>query len=280
MLGARIASAVILIPFVLVMLYLSPETTAITAAVGAVIGIFEFYNMSAHSPARYHPLYLPGFVCGIFLTLAALLGDFGLILIPFAIVLFGVLAGITLWLRQRTKQLEPTPQKLGWDWLLTIFAPIYVGLPLSLITFIRQIEGQDKGFAWITLAFIGTWGTDTAAYFAGRFFGKHKLAPRISPKKTIEGAIGGVALGVVGTVLVGSWLLGLQWYFTVPLGFGVAIVSILGDLFESWVKRRFDTKDLGKIIPGHGGLLDRIDSFLAVSVLVFVFFEIQQFYHL
>ena len=121
---------------------------------------------------------------------------------------------------------------------------------------------------------MGTWGADTGGYAFGRLFGKHKLAPKISPKKTVEGAIGGILTAMLGVGLVGGLALNIPVYWTLPLGAGLAVVSIIGDLFESWIKRRFDTKDSGKLIPGHGGLLDRIDSFLAVTLLVSLFMAI------
>lgn len=275
MLGARVASAVVLIPVVLFMLWFSPETTTLLAAIAAVLGTSEFYNMAIRSRFHYHPLFLPGFVLAAFLAYAAYLPANSLLLMLIAVGLFTLVAAVTIWLRDKTMpDLNPTKNRSLWNWILSVFPPVYVGLPLALLVLMR-IQAGNNGIGWIALALLGTWGTDTAAYFVGRAFGKHKLAPAISPKKTVEGAIGGIVFGIVGTVVVGQFLLNppLPLYFSVPLGVGVAIVSILGDLFESWVKRRFDTKDSGKLIPGHGGLLDRIDGFLAVSLLVFIFFE-------
>ncbi len=120
---------------------------------------------------------------------------------------------------------------------------------------------------WITLCI--PWVADTLAYFVGRFCGKRKLCPNISPKKTVEGAVGGVlGTGVVAVLVYGF---AVKWE-VLPLliaFFGamlLAIVSIFGDLFASVVKRRFDVKDYGKLFPGHGGVLDRFDSTLAVAV--------------
>ncbi len=114
------------------------------------------------------------------------------------------------------------------------------------------------------------WVTDIGGYFAGRAFGGPKLAPRISPKKTWAGAVGGLVLSVV-IALAATWL---GWGRLVPLlvlGVLLSIVSQFGDLFESWVKRRFDVKDSSQIIPGHGGLLDRLDGFVAAIVFAAIF---------
>jgi phosphatidate cytidylyltransferase len=276
MLGARVASAVVLIPIVLLALWFSVETTALLAGIGAIIGTYEFYNMATHAPAHYRLLYLPGFILAAALCYAAWSPyAHSLILMVIAIILFMAIILVALGVRDL---LDPKPADakytFGWNWTLSVFAPVYASLPLALLVLIRKDQAPLSFSGWVLLAMVGTWGTDTAAYFTGRFFGKHKLAPVISPKKTIEGAVGGVVLGVIAVVLIGKLTLGLHLYFLVLLGLVVSIASILGDLFESWVKRRFDTKDAGNLIPGHGGLLDRIDSFLVVSVLVYLSYKI------
>jgi phosphatidate cytidylyltransferase len=113
-----------------------------------------------------------------------------------------------------------------------------------------------------------TFGADTGAYFAGRFLGRHKLYEKISPKKTIEGAVGGVATGILAAYIAQSFFPGLGNLSTVDvliLGGGGAIAGMLGDLFESMVKRAHGGKDSGTLIPGHGGVLDRIDALLFVG---------------
>ncbi|MCI4566839.1 phosphatidate cytidylyltransferase [Lysobacter sp. CFH 32150] len=124
---------------------------------------------------------------------------------------------------------------------------------------------EPNGHRWLLLALLVIWAADTGAYFAGRYFGKHKLSPRISPNKTIEGLIGGVVasllVALVGAPLAGATLAQLPWValvVVVTVGF-----SVVGDLFESLLKRHVGAKDSGDLIPGHGGILDRIDSVLA-----------------
>lgn len=124
---------------------------------------------------------------------------------------------------------------------------------------------HNDGPGWLLLALMIVWGTDTGAYFAGRAFGKRKLAPRISPNKTVAGLVGGAALGVLVAV-VGAWILG-SGAAQLPLVALVALLTVLfsvvGDLFESLLKRHVGTKDSGNLIPGHGGIMDRADSVLA-----------------
>ena len=264
MLGPRIASAVVLIPIVLFLLWFGPETTALTTALASVISTHEFFTMSQRAPQAYRPFVWPGYLAAPVFSLA---GYWRSPLLMLAIVVVLVLLTLI------GTQLEKAGSDLRMNWLLSFFAPIYAGLPLGLVTYIRSDQDYSNAQAiwWVVLICVGTWGADTGGYAFGRLFGKHKLAPKISPKKTVEGAIGGMATAMLGVALVGGLALGIPWYLTLPLGAAMAVVSILGDLFESWVKRKFDTKDSGKLIPGHGGLLDRIDSFLAVTVLVFLF---------
>ena len=124
---------------------------------------------------------------------------------------------------------------------------------------------QPNGHRWLLVALAIVWAGDTGAYFAGRAFGRHKLAPRISPNKTVEGLVGGMVCALLAAALF-AWYAGATLQQQ-PLVLGVALVtflaSVVGDLFESLLKRHVGTKDSGALIPGHGGLLDRLDSVFA-----------------
>lgn len=150
---------------------------------------------------------------------------------------------------------------------------------LGVISFAQNIRQSGHcAYLWITLCI--PWVADTLAYFTGRFLGKHKLCPDISPKKTVEGAIGGVAsTGIVAVVVYGltkGWeVLPLVLVFVGAVL--LAIVSIFGDLFASVVKRHFDVKDYGKLFPGHGGVMDRFDSTIPVAILMSVLINIPFF---
>ena len=140
-------------------------------------------------------------------------------------------------------------------------APVFAGAWLGLVV-LKDVDGGHWLIAWM---FVLVWAADIGAYFAGRAFGRRRLAPRVSPGKTWEGAVGGTALAVGGASLL-AW--GLGWTSLpvwVALAAGLAVVAILGDLFESAIKRARDVKDSGGLLPGHGGVLDRIDSTVAVA---------------
>lgn len=124
---------------------------------------------------------------------------------------------------------------------------------------------HNDGPGWLLLVLLTVWATDTGAYFAGRAFGKRKLAPRISPNKTVAGLVGGAAAGVA-VATIGGWILGTapsQLPLVALVALLTVLFSVVGDLFESLLKRHVGAKDSGNIIPGHGGIMDRADSVLA-----------------
>ena len=152
--------------------------------------------------------------------------------------------------------LTRAPQRVG----LAVMGAVYPGLLLSALVRIRQLE---HGEWWIILTLVVTWWNDTGAYFAGRAFGKRKLFERISPKKTWEGAIGGALLATFGALLVKHlWLPDLPYWGAAVIGVGASLLGPLGDLSESMIKRSFGAKDSGKLLPGHGGMLDRLDALI------------------
>ena len=154
-----------------------------------------------------------------------------------------------------------TPRANISDVAITVFGPIYTGLLLSSIVDIRCYSADYKG-ALLALAVLGSvWANDSLAYLVGSRFGKHKLAPRISPHKSWEGFFGGMAGSLaVWAVLWATKLVSMSLPFALCAGFAVGVAGVLGDLFESRIKRGVGVKDSGDFLPGHGGLLDRSDS--------------------
>lgn len=144
--------------------------------------------------------------------------------------------------------------------LITLFGVLYIGFPLSTVVSARSLPAGE--FLVLFLAVV-TWTSDTGAYYAGTLWGKHPLLPSVSPKKTVEGLLGGIALAV-GTALLAQWWFASQLSRSdaIILGILLTVTGLLGDLFESVIKRRTGVKDSGGILPGHGGMLDRIDSLL------------------
>lgn len=161
---------------------------------------------------------------------------------------------------------------------LTLFPIMYIGLLFSFIVLIRDIR---EGSFWIWIIPLSAWGCDTFAYFAGKTMGRHKLAPVLSPKKTIEGSIGGIIGAAVLTAIYtmiythySAFDMRSQVVFVVIAAVLSAIISQFGDLAASAVKRFYKQKDYGHILPGHGGILDRFDSFLFVSPIIYCIAQI------
>jgi len=160
------------------------------------------------------------------------------------------------------------------DIALSFFATVYVTIAFTSILIARNLEYGDIIYLMI---FVGAWITDTFAYFTGRLFGRHKLMPDISPKKTIEGAVGGVIFCSLAFILFGFIIAKMQRFDAEPYyrilavaGIFTSVIAILGDLAGSAIKRNYNVKDFGAIFPGHGGILDRFDSVMAVAPVIMI----------
>ena len=146
-----------------------------------------------------------------------------------------------------------------------VFGIIYCGVMLSFIYQTRMIDG---GQYHVWLIFLSAWGCDTCAYCVGMLFGKHKMAPVLSPKKSVEGAIGGVAGAFVLGIIYAAFTNGPIFIYALICGIG-ALISMVGDLTASAIKRNMDIKDYGRLIPGHGGILDRFDSIIFTAPMIY-----------
>ncbi len=155
-----------------------------------------------------------------------------------------------------------------------MFSFLYGPVMLSFLYLLR--EGLDDGIYLVWFAFLASWGSDTCAYCVGVLIGKHKMTPKLSPKKSIEGAVGGILGAALLFVLYTHFVINQYTAMTLslPLAAGLgaagALVSMVGDLAASAVKRDHEIKDYGKLIPGHGGIMDRFDSVIVAAPIVFV----------
>lgn len=163
---------------------------------------------------------------------------------------------------------QPGPAALA-SAAATVFAPIYIGLPLGALAAVRSHPGRGA-VALLALVIIVS---DSAQYYSGRALGRRPLAPTISPKKTVEGAIGGVVFGTIAMAGAGHYVFAAPAWILALLGAAVAVVGIVGDLFESLLKRSAGIKDSSHLIPGHGGVLDRIDSWLFAAPIYYLFVQ-------
>ena len=151
---------------------------------------------------------------------------------------------------------------------ISAFAPLYIGVPLGLLSATRWMLGREAAL----LLILTVVASDTFQYYCGRMFGRNLLLPVVSPKKTVEGAAGGFAGAALSLAVIGHWWLPqMTLPARIALGLAVAAVGIVGDLFESTLKRSVGMKDASAVIPGHGGVLDRIDALIFATPVFYVF---------
>jgi phosphatidate cytidylyltransferase len=251
-LALRLATAAVGIPLLLLLAWTGGLWLTALVVTVALLGIQELYGLGGVD--RQWAQRLPGLALAAFLVLAGReLGVWAALL---------VVAGLLVLLVSH--RWTPTSAR---SWLLTLAGPLYLGGALSHALLLR---GLEQGAAWLLLAVLTTFAVDTGAYFIGRALGRHRMAPRISPGKTLEGAVGGLAGGTgAATALVWAFGLPLDLALAPLLGLGVAVIAQVGDLLESAIKRAADAKEAGHLLPGHGGILDRLDSVVLALVLVY-----------
>ncbi len=257
MLSTRILSALVLIPLVVVLLYVGGLWFAGLVAAFAALATIEFYQLARRLGAR--PSMRVGVVLSVVLVVAALFPRYSVAPAAFIATLGGLMFA-------RVFQQDYGGFLL--DWASTVAGSAYVGGMLSYFVLLR---GLPVGLVWAALAALGTWVSDTAAYLVGTAWGRHPFFPRVSPRKTLEGAIGGVLLGTASVVIIGLVFLHLSWLQALVLGLLLTLATTFGDLAESLVKRQAGAKDSGNLIPGHGGALDRVDSLLFAAFVVYYY---------
>ncbi len=214
--------------------------------------------------AMLHPATRAGQLIVVVVILAAIEG---LVLeIPHIIGIAIIIFGVSGLLRSFARDSSPGAFFIR-NYLTLIAGLLYIGIPLGLVLVIR--ERLPDGLLWTLVLFVTNWGTDAFALMGGRIAGRTKLAPTISPGKTIEGAAIGLMLGTLAGVLL-AVVGGIPFGTALLACIVVAISTQIGDLFESWTKRRLAVKDSGSLLPGHGGILDRIDGTLLAAPMLYL----------
>jgi phosphatidate cytidylyltransferase len=268
----RVITAVVGIPLLLAFVYFDFRVDAswfsrvplliLLVGAAAALGAVEFSRLATHAGAR--PLTVFGVIWAVLFVVAALFDvDWatGSLLASAAVL---PLVWLVIFRRDTCFQ--------SWVWTLT--GILYLGWTLGHYVALRQL---DHGRELVILAVFTTFACDTSAFFVGRAWGRHHMAPAISPHKTWEGAIGGfvgavaAALALRSLLSLGDWSLPLNYVEAIAVGCLIGVVAQLGDLLESLLKRRAGVKDSGNLIPGHGGVLDRIDSLVFTGVIVYYF---------
>jgi phosphatidate cytidylyltransferase len=257
----RIITVLVLLPIVLLFLYLGGIPWLIGILLVGVLGWREMTALLQRDQFTVdHAL---GYFFVIGAIVEAYLQSSGLLSVDLLRPLLASLIMFSLIWALFLRSEHPTA-----DWGMTVASALYLGFLLSTFVSLRL---RSNGLEWLITAFAITWMIDASAFFAGRLFGRHKWWPRLSPKKTWEGLIGGSLVGLLTAILLGVWLLGLNPWLGLLLGVLCAIFAPMGDLAVSLFKRKAGAKDTGQLIPGHGGILDRLDSLLFTVPLVTYF---------
>jgi phosphatidate cytidylyltransferase len=255
----RLATSAIGIPLVVLTIWVGGELLAAVVAVAVFIAVLEVAvirdvqrTVAGLAPALLAALLPPAALAGFDWLLGAI------------VLLIVALGSVFAWTASPRVALE--------DWLWGVALGLYVGVLASHAVLLREVaDGRD----WLFFSVLVVWITDTGAYAVGRAIGRHKLAPVVSPGKTIEGAIGSFITGFVA-VLALSEILRLEVSLADQIALGLLLppIVLVGDLAESAIKRALDVKDSGFLVPGHGGVLDRLDSLLFAIPVVYYYLEL------
>jgi len=253
----RLISAAVGIPLLAGVVWLGGIATATVTALAALIAANELLLLVKR--AGWRPLRNEGLLLALVVVVAAPFGG-----LPVAIALgagFGLLLVAAAAIRRSACFLG--------DAVLTAAPVAYSAVPLASLVLLRD---GAAGLAWVALVFAATFATDTGAYIVGRLIGRHKMAPSVSPGKTWEGVAGGLLAAIGATIGVVALADEISSLYARAAGLGLAIgvISQIGDLAESKLKRIARVKDSGILIPGHGGLMDRLDSLLLIFPLVYL----------
>ncbi len=261
-LAIRLLTSAVTVPGILALIFIAPPWAFYLLVLAAtLVGAFELFGMT-------HPHDRLSQIVGVLLTAASSVAYFFfhddarvlstlLVVVP----LLGPLLTLARLGDMPTAALRACAMAFG---------PIFVGVPLSMLALLRVVATTEGG-GLVLLAIGSAWLSDTGGYFAGRFLGRHKLYEAVSPKKTVEGSFGGLALVCVWAVIGHySFLKSVPLVHAVTLSLIAAAFGQAGDLAESLLKRSTGVKDSGAILPGHGGILDRVDALILTSAIVFL----------
>lgn len=269
----RILTVAPLLPLLVGSLWWDALSVAVVVAGASFLGLYELYR--GLSQSGYAPYQRYGYIFGLSVVLASYVQAVYDVALINAILTFGIIGSLVAAVFTADEDNRALP-----SWALSIAGVLYIPFLLAHLILLREVDTPltdglvtpwvSPGFAWIVFALATTWLGDTFAYFVGRSMGRTPLAPHISPKKTWEGSIG----GLLGSALTG---LGCVYLFGLPihpligavLGGVAGIIGPLGDLAESQIKRQIGVKDVGSLLPGHGGILDRIDSILFMVPIIY-----------
>lgn len=261
----RILTAIVGVPLVILVLLAPKSIMTVIVMIASVMGLYEYYKavgLDVHRDAC-----IMGYIAALVISAGANYPTSVSVVLVYAFI-------IALFTMMLMKNRTIGIVHIG----MLLLGLIYIPYFLSHVLYIRSLE---FGNFYVWLVFIGAFLTDTCAYFIGCRFGRHKLCPSISPNKTVEGAIGGIVggglafviFGIIVNIFFAKYLGGKHFSLILLFILGIisAVASEIGDLVASSIKRQFNIKDFGNLLPGHGGILDRCDSIILVAPIIFLF---------
>ncbi|MDO4339008.1 MAG: phosphatidate cytidylyltransferase [Eubacteriales bacterium] len=255
MFKTRLLSGILLVAIALVTIISGGYVLLFTLACVSVIGMQELYRAMKVREEKFELLELAGYL-GAALYYGAVVADFEK---------YGTMAILLSLVMMMFVYVFTYPKYNAHQVMAAFFGVVYVAVMLSFILLTRNLEG-GKYIVW--LIFLCSWGCDTCAYCVGMLIGRHKMAPVLSPKKSVEGAVGGVVGAAVLGAVYAAATGGRPVEYAVICTVG-ALISMVGDLAASAIKRNQEIKDYGKLIPGHGGILDRFDSVIFTAPVIY-----------
>ena len=260
----RTVSGVVFVALLLGCILASPFAFAALGLIVLSIGTFEMFRLFKFK-AKGH------LVCGCVFALSSYIiaGMVALNLLPMHWLLLEIPIFMLPLLEALFSKSDDITSVLTYSYVSLIF----LALPLALMLFMyrEDLFGTMSGSMLLILVFVTLWVNDIFAYLTGKLLGKHKLFPRISPGKTIEGSLGGLIFTVISVMIFSHYIEWMSPWFAIGFALIVVVFGTLGDLCESMLKRHADAKDSGKLIPGHGGVLDRFDSVMFSVPFIFVY---------
>ena len=257
----RLISGIVLVAILLVIIIVGGPTLLVSMGIISIIGMWELYKVfNVHNK-------LAGIFGYIFCALYYANLQFGFLRETYLLFVIFLIVELAIFVfsypNYKTEQI-----------MAVFFGLFYVAVMISFIYQTRCLPNNGAFVVW--LIFCCSWGADTCAYCVGMLFGKHKMSPKLSPKKSVEGAIGGIVgaalIAAIYLIIVRNYM-NIVWLDIVILSAIVAVgafISIIGDLAASAIKRFYDIKDYGKLIPGHGGILDRFDSVIITAPIIYL----------
>ncbi|MEW6581673.1 MAG: phosphatidate cytidylyltransferase [Actinomycetota bacterium] len=253
---SRIAVAAIGIPLGGLVVWTGGAWFAALAALIAVLGLNELFTLTA----EYRPLRWAAHASAVaWVALAWALDDAERgILLGLAVALAAVAVGGLI---------LPRREEVALRLSVTLFGAVYIGFPLAVLVATRQLP---DGTGAVVNVLVGTWAFDTFSYMGGRLWGTRRIAPRTSPGKTVEGFVVGLVGGTFAVWVAGLYMDWIAHAESLAVGLAICLSGFVGDLFESLLKRDADVKDSGRLLMGHGGVLDRFDSMLFSSVAAYL----------